>query len=54
MNNSNLGLENIGNLSELLGNAEVSSGTPLRLPLLQSKKTPINQEKNLTKEKFRN
>ena len=45
MNNSNLGLENIGNLSELLGNAEVSSGTPLRLPLASIKEDPDQPRK---------
>ncbi|ENX3965960.1 ParB/RepB/Spo0J family partition protein, partial [Neisseria gonorrhoeae] len=52
MNNSNLGLENIGNLSELLGNAEVSSGTPLRLPLASIKEDPDQPRKEFDEGKI--
>lgn len=52
MNNSNFGLETIGNLSELLGNAEVSSGTPLRLPLASIKEDPDQPRKEFDEGKI--
>ena len=52
MNNSNFGLENIGNLSELLGNAEVSSGKPLRLPLASIKEDPDQPRKEFDEGKI--